>query len=442
MTGSQRDPASREGGGRGRHPRTGRPGWRRRIATVAGASLAATLLAACGGDDGGVPVINLYGGVSQAGFTDIIASCNEEAEGRYRIVPNLTPSDADGQREQFVRRLAAEDDGMDLLGMDVTWTAEFAEAGWIRELTGEQRQQAEEDAIGPALETAKWQDKLYAIPKHTNVQLLFYRKSLVPDPPTTWDDVLQRAEELKQEGKPHVVSITAAQYEGLVVNFNTILSSLGGTLVNEDSTEATVDETTTQTLEMLSDFARSDVSSASLSNSQEPEVFAQLQTEEAAFALNWPYTYGSMKEANPEVYEDLAWTKIPEFKEGEPGRATLGGMNFAISTFSKHPDEAFDAAMCLRSPENQIIHAQNGNEPPTVQSAYDDPGLREAYPMWEDLLAELKTASTRPVTPLYQNISTIVSSTLSPPRDIDPEDTTEQLESAITDAIEGRGILP
>ena len=38
-------------------------------------------------------------------------------------------------------------------------------------------------------------------------------------------------------------------------------------------------------------------------------------------------------------------------------------MNFAISTYSKHPDEAFDAAMCMRSPENQLIHAQNGNEP-------------------------------------------------------------------------------
>ena len=31
---------------------------------------------------------------------------------------------------------------------------------------------------------------------------------------------------------------------------------------------------------------------------------------------------------------------------------TLGGMNYAISTYSQHPDEAFDAAMCLRNEEN------------------------------------------------------------------------------------------
>ena len=83
-------------------------------------------------------VVNLYGGASGVGFDKIIADCNQQAAGRYTIVGNLLPSDADGQRDQLVRRLAAQDTGMDLLGMDVTWTAEFAEAGWIRELTPEQ----------------------------------------------------------------------------------------------------------------------------------------------------------------------------------------------------------------------------------------------------------------------------------------------------------------
>lgn len=415
----------------------------RRRAAALGLSVALVSvgLTACS-DEGGPPVINLYGGVSQTGFDKIIASCNKQADGRYKIVGNLTPSDADGQREQFVRRLAAHDDGMDLLGMDVTWTAEFAEAGWIREITGEQREEAEKDAIGPALETATWKDKLYAIPKHTNVQLLFYRKSLVDSPPETWEDVLTRARELKEAGEPYQISATGAQYEGLVVVFNTILSSLGGTLVNEDSTEVTIDEDTTEALTILHDLATGGLASPSLSNSEEPEVFAQLQNEKAAFAINWPYTYGSMAEANPEVYKDLAWTVLPSFEEGEPGRATLGGMNYAISSYSKHPDLAYDAAMCLRSRKNQIIHAENGNEPPTLESAYRDPGLRKAYPHWRDILTELKTAVPRPVSPLYQNISTITSSLLSPPRDIDPEETTEDLRDAIQDALDGKGILP
>ena len=69
---------------------------------------------------------------------------------------------------------------MDLIGMDVTWTAEFAEAGWIREITGADKDAATEDTLQPTIDTAVWKDKLYGIPKHTNVQLLWYRKSLVP----------------------------------------------------------------------------------------------------------------------------------------------------------------------------------------------------------------------------------------------------------------------
>src|SRR3712207_6898790 len=35
------------------------------------------------------------------------------------------------------RRLAAEDEGIDIMALDVIFTAEFAEAGWIKEWTGE-----------------------------------------------------------------------------------------------------------------------------------------------------------------------------------------------------------------------------------------------------------------------------------------------------------------
>jgi multiple sugar transport system substrate-binding protein len=399
-------------------------------------------LAACSSDEGGVPVINLYGGASAAGFDKIIAECNDAAQGKYRIVGNLLPSDADGQREQFVRRLAAKDTGLDLLGMDVTWTAEFAEAGWIREISGEAATAATEDTLEPTINTAKWKDKLYAIPKHTNVQLLWYRKSLVPDPPTTWDGVIQDAEKLKSEGKPYVVGFTGAQYEGYVVGFNTILSSVGGTLVNEDSTKPTVNDKTIEALEILKKFATSGVASASLSNSQEPEVFAQLQTGQAAFAINWPYVLSAMRDANPEVAQDLGFARLPEFQDGEESRATLGGMNYAISTYSKHPDETLDAAMCLRTPEHQLQTALEAGDPPVAPSVYEDSKFQEAYPMYTVMLDELKTAVPRPVTPLYQNISTIVSTTLSPPSDINPQQTADKLESSIQDAIDGKGILP
>ena len=52
------------------------------------------------------------------------------------------------------------------------------------------------------------------------------------------------AQQLKAEGKPYEIGITAAQYEGYVVNINNLVTALGGTLVNEDSTGA--DRSTTR----------------------------------------------------------------------------------------------------------------------------------------------------------------------------------------------------
>ena len=95
--------------------RTGAPRRSPRWAALVGAAALVTSLAACSSGPAGV-VVNLYGGASATSFDKIIADCNAKAAGRYTIVGNLLPSDADGQRDQLVRRLAAKDAGMDLLG--------------------------------------------------------------------------------------------------------------------------------------------------------------------------------------------------------------------------------------------------------------------------------------------------------------------------------------
>jgi multiple sugar transport system substrate-binding protein len=82
--------------------------WSSRWASLLGAVALVTSLAACSSGPQGV-VVNLYGGASATKFSEIIDDCNAKAAGRYTIVGNLLPSDADGQRKQLVRRLAARE---------------------------------------------------------------------------------------------------------------------------------------------------------------------------------------------------------------------------------------------------------------------------------------------------------------------------------------------
>jgi multiple sugar transport system substrate-binding protein len=410
------------------------------LVAVVGVAALMTSLAACSGGPEGI-VVNLYGGASGTGFDKILKDCNQKAAGRYTIVGNLLPSDADGQRDQLVRRLAAHDDGMDLLHMDVVWTAEFAEAGWVRELTGDQKTQATKDTLQPPIDTATWKDKLYGIPRTTNVQLLWYRKSLVPTPPKTYDEMISMAEQLKAQGKPFEIGFTAAQYEGYVVNVNNLVTAYGGTLVNEDSTAPTIDDKTVQALTMLHKLASSGVTGASLSNAQEPEVFADLEAGRSALSMNWPYVLSAMRTAKPDLVNDLGYAPFPS-ATGDTPKVTLGGANYGISTYSKHPEESFEAAMCMRSEKNALSAALDNGDVPALATVFDEPEFIKAYPMKDVLLAELKNAVPRPVSPVYQNISTIVSTTLSPPEDIDPQASADKLRTAIQDAIDGKGILP
>ncbi len=411
---------------------------------VAVAALATSLTAACSSSSAGTPVINVYGGTSAVGFDKIIANCNKAANGKYQIVGNLLPSQADGQREQMVRRLAAGDSSMDLLGMDVTWTAEFATAGWIRELTPTQKAEANKDTLQPTIDTATWKDKQYGIPKHTNVQILWYRKDLVPNPPKTWDEMIAMSEKLKSEGKPYQIGLTAAQYEGYVVNVNTLINGFGGSLVNSDSTKATATDGdgTIKALTLLHKLATDGLTSPSLSNDTETEIFGELQNDKSAFSLNWPYVLSAMNTASPEMAKKLGFTTYPSFSPGKPVQVTLGGMNYAISKFSKYPEQSFEAAMCLRSPESQLMDAINAGDPPVNETIFKEPDFKKVYPMGDVMLEELKTAKPRPISPLYQNISTIVSTTLSPPSAINPEASAKELNDNIQQAIDGKGILP
>lgn len=68
--------------------------------------------------------------------------------------------------------------------------------------------------------------------------------------------------------------------------------------------------------------------------------------------------------------------------------------------------------------------------------------MAQAYPMRDTILEELKDAATRPRSPAYQNISTVLSATLSPPSGIRPEQTADRLRDAAQDALESKGVLP
>jgi ABC-type glycerol-3-phosphate transport system substrate-binding protein len=413
----------------------------RALAAAAALTLVAPMAACGSGDDGGTPTINLYYPPEQ-NLQKVVDDCNAQAQGRYEIVYRVLPRQADDQRVQLVRRLAAEDTGMDVLGLDVTWTQEFASADWIREWTGQDKAEVEQGTLTGPLDTARYQDKLYAAPKNTNVQLLWYRKDLVSQAPKTWDQMITAAQQLKEQGKPYQVLTMGAQYEGLVVLYNTLAESAGGKILSDDGKQAVMDAGTVRALEQLQRFATSGVTSPSFSNATEDPVRLEFQSGGGAFQVNWPFVYPALQEANPELAKQVTWARMPGIDENTPSRVTIGGVNLAVSAYSKHPELSFEAARCIRDAEHQKFSAINDGVPPTIERVYDEPEMADAYPMRDTILEELKEPATRPLNPAYQSISTVMSAILSPPSAIRPQQTADELRGAIADALQSKGVLP
>lgn len=413
-----------------------------RMLAAGGAVLAvAPMVAACG-SDGGI-TINVYYAPEEH-FQSVIDRCNQEANGRYEIAYQKLPRDADGQREQMVRRLAAGDSDLDVLGLDVTWVPEFAEAKWLEEWTGSNKSEAETDVLEGPLKTAMWNDKLYSATKNTNVQLLWYDDTVTPKPPATWREMIDKAKDLKSEGKPYQILFTGAQYEGLVVTYNTMVASYGGQILSEDGKSVVMDKGAVDALKLLKELTSEGITDPSLTNAQEQQVQQGFESKDskAAFELNWPYVYAAMQTGNPERAKHFKWARYPGI-DG-PGKVTVGGYNLAVSAYSQHKPEAFEAALCLRSAESQRYSAINDGVPPTIESVYDkgDADFVKAYPMWQTILDELQDAAVRPLTVVYQNLSTITSKVLSPPQDIDPQSTADELRDGLQKALDSKGVLP
>jgi multiple sugar transport system substrate-binding protein len=157
--------------------------------------------------------------------------------------------------------------------------------------------------------------------------------------------------------------------------------------------------------------------------------------------LNYPFVWPSAQRNAPELARALAFARWPRVDPDLPSRVTVGGLNLGVGAYSRHPDEAFLAAACLRGDESQLLAATRGGLFPTREALYDHPELRAAFPFAPLLRETLRDAATRPRTPAYHDVSLAVQRTLHPPADLDPEASAAALRERVARALASRGLL-
>jgi multiple sugar transport system substrate-binding protein len=410
---------------------------------VGAASLAATcaiVAAGCGGSSG--PVELTYLGAIDSNHTNSKAAkeCSDQSNGQYVIKQTPVSTSADASRELIVRRLAAGDKHIDIVSMDTIWTPEFAEAGWLRELTGQEKTEALDDVLDGPKASVTWKGKTVGIPLNTNVQLLWYRKDLVPTPPETWDEMIAMAKKLPA-GEGNILE-QGQKYEGYVVWFNNLVSSAGGTVVNAEG-RPTLNDAAVKAAQIIKDVATSGRSDPSLSTAQEDQARLAFEAGKGAFELNWPYVYAAARtdaessDVTKKVFENMGYARWPGVNKGEPSKVSIGGANLGIPKTGQNPELATKAALCMTTAKWQAQEAINEGLPPVTNATYDDPKVREVYPFADLLREQLKDSVVRPPTPSYSDVTLAIQDSLHPPASINPEKAITTLKDRLNILADG-----
>lgn len=379
--------------------------------------------------------------VDSTGAIDLVIEAFEKKFPNINVKYREMPADSGQTHDQYVTAFSAQSSEIDVFNADVIWPAEFGQADYALELDRFiEKDGIDMDAYFPGtVASGTYNGKQWAMPNYTDAGVFFYRSDIVEQPPKTWDELIEMAGKYQGEkGTEFGYIMQAAQYEGLITNAIEYITSYGGKVIDEDNNVIVDSPETVKGIKKMQKIVNSNFVPSNILNFKEVETETAYIEGKSVFARNWPYMQASA--ADEERSKIVGNSKITTLPAGDEGSASsLGGWMAMINRYSEHPEAAWEFVKFLTGPEGQKITAVNGGRAPTLKALYDDAEIKEASPLFAnpEFKKVLENAVSRPVTPIYQELSDIMQIELSKALtgEQTAEETAENMQIKITDAV-------
>lgn len=344
----------------------------------------------------------------------LVEAFNERNQGRIHVTMRIGPDGTNDlvalERNIFKARSTA----IDLFSVDIIYIAEFVRQRWLQPIS-EQRwpQQEREKYLQTPIRACTLNGQLWAAPLRSDVGMLYYRTDLLPHPPGTWEELTSMAETvLAQKKHPRYGYVwQAAQYEGLVCNFDEVLHGFGGSLFLDPSHPTIVTVNSPQARQALTtmlNWIEKKISPDDTDTYTEEVTRKTWEQGDAVFMRNWSYAYSHSQQ----TLLAQKFTIHPMLSGGNnpTGHSSLGGWQLAINAFSDpvKQDAAWEFIQYMLQPEAQKKGATTASWTPTLMSVYEDPEILKKVPWLKRLNPLLQTAVPRPITANYDAISTAI----------------------------------
>jgi multiple sugar transport system substrate-binding protein len=389
----------------------------RSVAVIAAGGLLVAGVAACGSSPSSSASSQVAASAKQ---TIVFASAGLGTEGTAtktaiagfeKLHPNIKvsllslSSNSTVAQEQEEHYFLAGSSTPDVLYTDVTWPSTFARSGWIANLNSLKPDTSA--FFSGQMATGDYNGGVYAIPWFINAEGIYYNTSLIKTAPTTEAQLVSDAQHALATDKSlkEGLAFEGAEYEGAVTAWQSFGANISVSALSNINNSANQSALTF----MYDAIHTYKISPAAVTGWEEANVQAAWLAGQTPFALNWPYIFQlsesttNGKPTYPAVYGKTAWIPFPS----STPQTSLGGDDLAINAKSTHKAAAWEFIQYLTSTAAQDARAISAGDPPSLTAAYNAT-LYKAAPYYKDETAVYKAVTSRPVTPVYPQISSSV----------------------------------
>ena len=404
--------------------------------------LGSILLTACSGgsndqssgDDGGKTINALF--MKQAGYSedDVKAITKQYEKEHEGTKVNLTFVAYESLEQKI--QTSAQSGGYDVVVMDAPWTAKFAKAGLVQDVSDRITDDMKDDVYSGAISSVTYDDKTFGMPWLNDTKFLFYNKKMLKDagiknPPKTWSELMTQAKKIKEQGiVEHPIVWSWSQAEALVCDYVTLEGSFGGNMIGEDGKPTIDSDKNVKSLQYMVDSLENGTSDPKSTQYLEEDVRGVFSSGKAAFALNWTYMYNLANDKDESsVAGDVGISPVPG-TEGQQGQSVNGGMGLAITKGSSNADAAWDYIQYMSSKDVQKKYAKNAL--PIWKSLYDDPEVKKTNPaVVEASKEQYQNLVNRPKVPYYGGLSSSIQLNVQKALlgDLEPKKALENVQS-------------
>lgn len=325
------------------------------------------------------------------------------------------PNSSDLAHQLLLTSLEGGGGDLDVFVLDVIWTAEFARAGWLADLSESfppARLRAE--LLPAAVEAAVQGGRTVAVPWYVDVGVLYWRTDLVPRAPRTYRELEEMARAaMARDGSLRGFVWQGRQYEGLSCNVFEAIWGHGGEPMRDG--RLVVDSAAARdAVAWLRGLVAGGVAPPSVTTATEEESRRVFQEGKAVFMRNWPYALPLLEAPGSPVRGRVAIAPLPTV-DGTPGPGALGGWLLAVSAGAPPARRAAAVRLVahLTSPDAALTLAVAYGRNPALRALYADPRLRRSAPAMAALEPLLARARPRPMTPYYGLVADALQGELS-----------------------------